>query len=283
MQQALCVVDGVVYEASLFSSLPSSQLEDFRKYLLCSVCKSFAWFRKESRHGHPAHFCAHHEDSCVFKIEYVPTDNARGSPSQQEDGVTAGDKIVINLDKETGGDINVAAAPLSNNPGSGFAGRAYSGPKGGNESTQNFTLRRILHRLVQSPQFRDSPDLIEIYQTEGQILVSGAVREVFKSFEQINGGSYGDGGRFYWGAISSLGRTPDGRIWLNSGGRGLVSVSINSEIVDEFLEFFEVDELEELTGAHVLVNGRCVETGTGKLVIWCGSVKNIIIRKYKNA
>lgn len=285
MQFAKCDSDGKVWEAAKFALLNPEILDVYRQNLYCAECASFAWFRRESRNGHPAHFCAHHIESCSFKLEYVATDNTRGLPTTDEDSVDAGNSLIVDLDEDLTGNIHVAPQETSSKPGSsGGGGRAYIGPNGNKESSQRFTLRKILHRLVQSPQFRNSSIPLKFSRREGDVLISGYVKDVIKSFSQVNTGSfYSNTGRFYWGAIASARISNDGRLWLNSGENNLVSVVLFEDIVQAFLKQFQIDDLEELAGAHVLVYGKCQEAATGKPMIWCGSTKYILVRKYRDA
>lgn len=284
MKFARCRLDGKLWESFEFSQLPTIKLETLRHSLYCDECEESAWFRKESKHGHPAHFCAHHSDDCSFKIEYIPSDNPRLQGTTIEDEVGVGDSIVVNLDQNDGGDIHVATVQPSVSPNSPPGGRVYVGKNGQRENSQQFTLRRVLHRLVQSPKFRVSSTSLIFYKNAEELLISGSVKNIVKSFDQVNSDSFlSDQGQFYWGAIASAGTTPDGKLWLNSGDNNLVSIVVFEDIVDDFLEAFEVDELEELAGAHVLVFGRCQKSGTGKRIVWCGSTKYIMVRKYNNA
>jgi hypothetical protein len=155
MQYAKCTLDGKVWEAIQFAKLEYNQLEHKRKSLICSQCGEFAWFRKESRHGHPAHFCAHHDDNCDLKVEYVTSDDGILS-SETQDEITSGETIIVRLDKENGGELNVTNIPTKPTSGSSDGGTAYITKGGNKESSQQFTLRRILHRLVQSKDFRNS-------------------------------------------------------------------------------------------------------------------------------
>ncbi|ENY70897.1 hypothetical protein G114_15833 [Aeromonas diversa CDC 2478-85] len=62
------------------------------------------------------------------------------------------------------------------------------------------------------------------------------------------------------------------------------SVAIFEDIADDFMQFFEVDELDDLLGAYVLVAGRCSYSngGEGKPIIWCGTKNYIFVKKYKD-
>lgn len=282
MQYAKCTDDGHVWEAVRFAALPSHVLEIKRNSLICAECEEFAWFRKESSHGHPAHFCAHHRDDCGLKIEYVVVDEPRNEASIAEGQVDSGDTIIVRLDKEKGGQVDVTQVQAPPVPGQGEGGRTFILKGAGRESAQHFTLRKILLRLVQSPDFRNSERQIIFYKNEDEALTRGPVRDVVASFADVTP-THHERMMFYWGPIASAGRTDDEKLWLNSSSRNKsVSVAIFPNIVNSFLELFELKDIDEFEGAHVLVAGKCYYTGTGKPVIWCGNPNYIFVRRYRD-
>lgn len=283
MQYARCTDDSQVWEAARFAVLPTAELESKRRNLVCDQCGEFAWFRKESSHGHPAHFCAHHRDDCDLRVEYVVVDESRNDATVAEGEVAAGDAIIVRLDQERGDQVDVTVVQPPPTPSEGEGGKTYIVRGAGRESFQHFTLRRILLRLVQSPDFRTSDRPIVFYKNEEEVLLRGPVRDIVASFADITREKHNDQVMFFWGPIASAGRTSDGKLWLNSSDRYQgVSVAIFEDIADEFLAIFGIDDLDELAGAHVLVAGRCYFAGTGKPVVWCASPKYIVVRRYRN-
>lgn len=282
MQYAKCTLDDKVWEADQFSKLESNQLEQKRKNLVCSQCGEFAWFRKESRHGHPAHFCAHHDDNCDLKVEYVTSDDALLA-SETQDELSSGDTIIVRLDKENGGELNVNPSPSKPTNLSSDGGTAYITKGSNRESSQQFTLRRILHRLVQSKDFRNSDKKIVFYKNNDEIMLQGSINTIVTSFDNISIQTHNEKVMFYWGPIASAKKTPDNKIWLNSSSAyKSASISIFEDIADEFLELFKIEDLEDLAGAYVLVAGRCYFSGKEqKPIIWCGTPNYIFVRKYK--
>lgn len=284
MQYAKCTIDNEVWEASKFSQLDEATLENKRRSLICVECKEFAWFRKESTHGHPAHFCAHHDEGCALKVDYIVSDEQRDPSTVDEEQVSSGDTIIVRLDEEQGGSIEVQEVQRPPKDDQGEGGRAYIVRGGNRESLQQFTLRRILLRLVQSPEFRTSNRKIVFYKNADEVMIQGDVKNIVVSFDDINKESHHEQTMFYWGPIASAGKTEDGKIWLNSSrAYHSASISIFSDISEEFLKLFQVSDLEDLAGAYVLVAGKCYFTGQGegKPVIWCGTPKYIFVRKYR--
>jgi hypothetical protein len=284
MQYARLLDDGRTWEASQFAQLPAAEIESKRRNLVCVECGEIAWYRKESAHGHPPHFCAHHTDDCKLKVVYAVVGDPRRDATEQVDQVSDGESIVVRLDEGRGGAVEVTPVQPSPN-GSAAGGTRYVGAASERESAQHFTLRRILYRLVQSPTFRVSDKNIAFYRDAENLLVGGRVNQVIVEFAKISRTQHHERLLLYWGPISSAGKSPDGKLWLNSSDRHqAVSVAIFEDVVDEFLRLFNVqDYKEELGGAHVLVAGRCnYSSNTGKPVIWCGSSKYIFVRRYRD-
>lgn len=285
MQYAYCNIDGHTWEASNFARLPATQLAQLRDSLICAECNALAWFRRASTHGHPAHFCAHHESTCQLKAEYVAVDDDRGDGTEEVDQIQSSGDIVVRLSDDQGGDVDVVDRPPNPTGPEAQGGRVHRVRGRDFFSNQQFSLRRVLHRLVQSPDFRNSPSNISFFRPDGRTLIQGPVREVTRAFSEITNADH-DAAKFYWGPITSARRTDDGKLWLNSSPQyQSVSVSLFPEIADDFLEAFGIEDLEDLAGAHVLVSGRCVFTGQRgiKPIVWCGALYQIVVRRYRAA
>ena len=282
MQYARCVTDGVVWEADKFSALSSSVMDGMRDSLICVECGEFAWFRKASKHGHPPHFCASHQPECALKTSVTVLDqDAIDGEGQNVEELEHDTNIIVNLDNEQGGDIDVPHAAVNPERG-GYAGRrSYVIGAKGNTTDHHFTLRRVLYRLVQSPDFRTSSKGIIFYKRNDEVLIQGLVRDVIISFADINE-SHAERVLFFWGQIASAKVNAEGKIWLNSSIQtGSASIAIFQDISEEFLSIFNIDDLEDLKGAHVLIAGRCKYSAKMKPIIWCGSPKYIVIRRYR--
>ncbi|QOH78580.1 hypothetical protein IHE26_08940 [Plesiomonas shigelloides] len=275
MQYAKCSADSKVWEVSEFAKLPDSELEHKRRCLTCAECGEFAWYRRESYNGNPAHFCAHHHSDCTLKVLVTS--------SSDDNDDSSSETIIVRLEDEKGGSIKVDET-TPRGDGSQYVGSArYISFNRNEKSPQQYTLRRILHKLVNSKEFRNSKDNIAFYGNKGDLMLSGEIRDVVVAFENIT--KYHDGKlKFYFGPIASCKSTRDGKIWLNSGAAYMsASVSVFQDIAQEFMKLFEVTDLDDFLGAYVLVAGTCNFSGegNGKPIIWCGTPNYIFVRKYK--
>lgn len=284
MDMAFCKDDGEEYEIQDFVALPKAERESKRRALLCTECNGFAWFRKESRLS-PAHFCAHHVDSCNFKTHYEDASESDDDALETDDD--ASKTLIINLDDEKGGSIEVAEPYPERDPNKEFESstsnrlvrRRFDG-----DTPQQSNLRRLLLRLVKSEPFRNSSDEVVFYKRQSEVFVSGAIKNVVKRFDQITEFD-DDRSALYWGPVASVGKTPDGRLWLNSSkDYSSASITIFDDIVNDFLELFDVDDIDDLLGAWVIVAGTCHFSGEGqgKPIIWCGTPNYIFVRKYRD-
>lgn len=285
MQYAYCGIDNRVWEAAPFSCLPSDQLSLYRDSLSCTECNALAWFRRSSTHGHPAHFCAHHEPTCQLRAEYLVVDGDQGDGTDVVDQVQSSGDIVVRLSDDQGGDIDVLERDNVPTGPDGQGGRSHRTRGRDLYSNQQFTLRRVLHRLVQSPDFRRSQANISFFRPDGRPLIEGRVSGVTRAFSEITPADDGQA-KFFWGPITSARRDNTGKIWLNTSPQyQSVSVVIFDDIAEDFLNAFGIEDLDELAGAHVLVSGRCAYTGQRgvKPIIWCGALYQVVIRRYRSS
>lgn len=282
MKYAFCINDQKKWEAEDFQRLPTIILKANRRALLCTECQGMAWFVKESSNGRAAYFSAHHEDDCELKVEWEYTDNELAEQTEEEDTVSAGTDIVVRLDEENGGQLEVTPVMLKPEGMGELGGRTFVRHGQQRESTQQFKLRMLLHRLRQSERFRESTDNITFLTSKENVLISGAIKDVVTYFDDIDVDAPDDEKEhFYWGPISFADKTPDGKIWLNSStSKKDVSIAIFEDIAGNFTDLFEISDLEQLGGAFVIVAGRRLNATSGKPVIWCGTTNYIFVRKY---
>lgn len=239
VDKAFCTIDEKEWIADAFYALPLAEIQLKRRSLLCTECKGDAWFRRSSYGNDSPHFCAHHHENCSLGTSYEAVgegDENKGLPASDADS-----GIVLDLGLTQGYDINVKTA--ADNTETTPQGQKFTGEKtadgGSLKYPAHFTLKNLLYKLVQSKglcyadkkvgfkdqSFNDLPD------RGGELFV-----------EFINVAPWMDGARrIFWGFISDVGQTRDGKIWLNAGNiKSGLSICINSEISSEFKEQFKV-------------------------------------------
>ncbi|WP_343464393.1 hypothetical protein [Pantoea sp.] len=281
MDKALCTIDGKEWISDAFYALPLAEFQLKRRSLLCTECNGNAWFRRSSYGNDSPHFCAHHHENCSLGTSYEAVgegDENKGLPTPDADS-----GIVLDLGLTQGYDINVKKA--ADNAETTPQGQKFTAEKtadgGSLKYPAHFTLKNLLYKLVQSKglcyadkkvgfndqSFKDLPD------HGGELFV-----------EFINVAPWMDGARrIFWGFISDVGQTRDGKIWLNAGNiKSGLSVCISREIADDFKKQFKVrNSLDELDGCHALMIGTCTYATTGKPMLRCGDLSYIVLRRYK--
>lgn len=282
MDKAFCTIDEKEWRADAFYALPHVELQSKRRSLFCTECKGDAWFRRASYGNDAPHFCAHHQENCSLGTSYEAVgegDENKGIPvSDAESG------IVLDLGLTQSYDIDVK--PVGDIPEKTPQGQKFTGEKnvdGGKlKYPAHFTLKNLLYKLVKSKGSCYADEKVRFKeQSFHDLPVRGS--ELFVEF--INVAPWMDGSRrIFWGFISDVGQTKDGKIWLNAGNiKSGLSVCISSEISSEFKEQFKVkNSLDELDGCHALIIGTCTYATTGKPILRCGELNYIVLRRYKS-
>ncbi len=282
MDKAFCTIDEKEWRADAFFALPHVELQSKRRSLLCTECKGDAWFRRSSYGNDVPHFCAHHQENCSLGTTYEDVgegDENKGIPVSDPD---SGIILDLGLAQSYDIDVKISRDPSEMTP----EGQKFTGKKtvdGGNyKYPEHFTLKNLLYKLVKSKGLCYIDKKVRFKDQVFENLPDNGA-ELFVEFNNVapwmNGAR-----RIFWGFISDVGQTNDGKIWLNAGNiRSGLSVCINSEISSEFKEQFKVkNSFDELDGCHALIIGTCTYATTGKPILRCGELNYIVLRRYKS-
>lgn len=270
MDIALCTEDGQIYTAANFAKLQSSNLERMRQQLTCRECSGPAFFRKASKSGRAACFGARpHHDYCSLAAQ---------DSEQVVEGEGADLDVLHNPAERIVVDLAFGAQPreIHGDPaeGSGRAGRSprYVGGNPRPDARMHRRLSSLLRTLIEAPHFARSNQLLEI---AGQPEI--AVCEFFVPLSFVNQSMQG---RFrgWWGLISDARDGIDGSLWLNGGGRGMISFCIPLEMRTPVLDRFRLEDTERLAGAYVLVLADLRISLQGKMYCVIDSPNHIAIR-----
>lgn len=258
MDSAYCTLDNKLYDAADFALLPPSLLEERRRALVCPECKMEAFFRSASPPARGPCFGARpHADGCREATTDSGAWGIGGTDFEEQIFNTAG-RIVIDLppvdgEQGDGGDGGAAVR----RPG---VGRMYGLGEGATTNATRRRLRSILRRLLEDPefQFRENP----LTPPGGRETTT--VREFFVRFEQVRLRAYG---RFsgLWGMLTDARIGAGGALWLNTGERSSISFVVPSESVQAFMDRWEIDDPERLSGARALILGVAKDSQNGKL------------------
>ncbi|HEJ7125214.1 TPA: hypothetical protein SMF65_002905 [Serratia marcescens] len=282
MDKAFCTIDEKEWSADAFYALPLSEIQLKRRSLLCIECKGDAWFRRSSYGNDSPHFCAHHQENCPLGTSYEAVgegDENKGLPASDADS-----GIVLDLGLTQS--YNIDVKPIVDDSDTTPHGQKFSGEKkinGGNlKYPAHFTLKNLLYKLVKSKGLCYTDKKVGFKEGDFNDLPERGA-ELFVEF--VNVEPWMDGARrIFWGFISDVGQTKDGKIWLNAGNiKSGLSICINKDVSDDFKEQFRVEKsLDELDGCHALIIGTCAYATTGKPILWCGDLSYIVLRRYKS-
>lgn len=245
MDLAHCLLDRRDYTAVQFQQLPLPELGAKRRNLVCIACGQQAFFRKHSADGRAACFGARpHAAGCSMAAEDAL--RAESAIGPEEAIIRNTDVLVIDLNFGA-----VQGAPHLQDDGQtdahGRGGRHIAGA-GQRTARTHRRLSTLLKHLRSSAAFGASTQPIEIGGIANRTL-----RDFFVEFSAMQPHHFSQivG---CWGMIADAG-AGKGITWLNSGGRGDISIGIPDAVSGAFAQRFQVSDLEDLAGAYVLAIG----------------------------
>lgn len=246
MKTAKCTLDGKIYTASEFSTLPPNEQSHKRKQLVCVECGASAFFRKASRNGQVACFASRtHEASCSLSC----------TEPQGLEGGRIDDDVVYNLSATYEVDLNVEKQLT----------------KFSSESL-HLSLNVLLRNLVNSIEFRESNKQVTFqYQTPMSI---SDFFILFDDADRVDDDKvYG-----FWGVLSDARLDSEGSLWLNSGGFGDFSCIVPNHIVDDFYKYYKLEDEEEISGAFALILGTKKTSANGKSYVRLTDISHVTVR-----
>ncbi|MBJ2247788.1 hypothetical protein [Pseudomonas haemolytica] len=261
MDSARCTVNNTDYTGVGFAALPEAERADYRRHLVCVMCGTKAYFRKEASSGQGPCFGARPHANCVL----ATVESARGMGGNNEENALHNPGTRIVLDEAQG-----AAEIVNGDPGepggAGAGGRRFTGDGGRPNAVSRKRLGPLLKTLIYEPAFRTSTVYVEIPGRDTR-----PARDLFVNFSDVSQCQphtlYG-----FWGVIYDTGYGNDGTLWVNTGEWEDVSVAIDPTDVAPFLTRHKTT-VANLDGAHILVFGTTFKAGSGKQIIKPSSVQ----------
>ncbi|AZG73670.1 hypothetical protein [Shewanella livingstonensis] len=265
MIDAVCTYGGErhIFSILKFQTLSESEIEQFRPFLMCPVCKGKAYYRKKSSDGKAACFGSrYHIAGCdegslstqrerevshsrevnqiiasadVISIDFLLSKSIkqtkdRPSRDKQITAVALNPKAYSNLKPENINQLDAKAKPASN--------------------IKTLGLDKILNSLMRGSDLAQSTTLIELdvgYTFKAKnLFVNFADAEPCDSVKQAKP-------KMYWGTISHLDKELD---WLNPSDCNDVGILL-SKYKSAILSHFNISEPRQLEGAGIIVFGKC--------------------------
>lgn len=256
MDVALCTLDNHTYTSAQFAQLPFADMSEKRRNLVCPECGGPAYFRRLTRNGRAACFGARpHQPHCSLSV-LDETRVIHGQGEIAEVINNPGERIVVDLN--FGAQQHVHAEPnLGPVRGGGRAG-IHIGDNAANNARMHRRLSTLLRTLIESPDFRASQQILEIFGNEIR------VRDFFVPLLEIQP-HHLNSLKGFWGMLSDVGADQSKTIWLNSGGRRNISFCIDDNSFTQICERYNINEEEDFSGAYILVIGEAKLAQSGKV------------------
>lgn len=273
MDIAKYILDDSIYSASDFSKLLPNELAAKRKHLVCAACNATAFFRKASRHGHTACFAARHDKSCPFfstEALYLADESSLVVPESHMPG--GGGVIEVELIYNSTMPSPDDRKPSNNDANHTSAVRTPV-PFTSTPVTTSLSLSSLLKSLVNSIDFRASVQKIKAPGVEPI-----SVSNFFVNLNETNSADY-DVPHGFWGMLTDARLSSEGSLWLNFGSFGDISCVIPAEMVDEFYNYYHLEDEEDLAGAYALIIGVKRISPSGKEYIRPSEFNHITIRR----
>ena len=245
MRIAHCTQDGVIYEAVDFNQ--TTDFINMKRFLECPECHGPAFYRGLTRNGREACFGARpHIPGCTLAtLEHDGETTGQGN--EEDELLTTGQRIVLDFNfgtAEAGEGAQPAGVPIAT---------GNAGTQGDNGPAVRGTMTRrlgpLLRSLIESDEFRRSPQVIEV-----PVIGEFTVADFFVNFVDVTNdhiGSY----HGFWGMVPDARKDTQGNLWLNSGGRENMSARLGLGDIEATYRRFNIQDEEDIAGAYVLVLG----------------------------
>lgn len=247
METALVKSTRQIFEAREFLELEDATREELRRDLACAACGADAYYVRPSRNGRPACFGARpHNEPCDVA--------SQTTEKVTVESLTAGEQRAARTDGFTlrGADARPILHTVLDDPpvDSNKPGRTYTeGGGGARGSRPGLKLNRLLRLLVVKPDVADAPTPLQLANG-----TQTTFREYIVPMGRVDR-THRDRERVYWGTIRYAKATEDGA-WLNTGSRSEPTIRISNAALSQVLDFWELDEAEDLSGAAFAFWGR---------------------------
>lgn len=270
MRAALCILDGVIYEAVTFAQ--TENFETNRAHLVCPECNGPAYYRRSTCNGRDACFASRaHAEGCNMAT-MIQGGPLVGHGEGEEGLFTTGQRIVVNFNYGTqeNGD---EAQPTGGPPDTGNAGEGNGQGAAVRENTYRY-MSSLLRSLIQSEEFRRSTQIIEVPGRDEEVTVEDFFLE-FPDVTEDHINTY----HGYWGTIQDARQGTGRTLWFNSGHiNDDVSALLDHRHIRTVYQTFNIDNETELTGAHILVLGTLRVAGSGKRCVQIEAPEHVTIR-----
>jgi hypothetical protein len=276
MEFARCTQNDLIYNAEQFSGLPTQDLSEKRRYLVCPECSGHAFFRKETRNDREACFGARpHAEGCHLKAADAAA-NSNGQADAYGPLMQPAQRLVVDFGygAPAQGNQQVQASAIDNcrapdEPATSSGCRT--------NHVQHVRLRPLLRMLTSPTPCQTLPHLVDVAGF-GKF----AVADFFVSFKaaapmhdyKLHG---------FFGQVAYAQFDQANTLWLNAGGRSNLSICIPHQHVAELYSRFGISDQEAFAGASVLVLGTLQISPPGKRYVVLEDLSHITVHLERGA
>ena len=257
MESARCTQNNAIYSAQQFAGLAADDLEEKRQNLVCPACGRHAFFRKETQNDRDPFGARPHAEGCNLSAAQAAA-TASDQADTYEDLLNPNKRIKVNFTHERSATVDqhphagVTQSTRTHDESAGYAGFSPA-------TVRSMRLRPLLRLLISTPEFRTSPQIVDM---DG----IGSVRacDFFVPIKSLSAQHE----RFFkgvFGKVMSAQYIPqDKAVWLNSGSCFEPSICIPVELAALLLDRFEINNVGYFANANVLVFGTVRISQHGK-------------------
>ncbi|MBW8183086.1 hypothetical protein [Shewanella nanhaiensis] len=292
MLDAICTLDksqDEPYSVFKFQKLSSDEIEEYRQFLLCPVCRQKAFYRKASKDGKAACFGSryHKFDCSEFKPSQAKFREEQDALEVNQQLVDS-DALVIDFSKpatvKTAEDNQKSKSKAPSSKSKPYEKLACDGGKAVSSelsegravipekriATQG--LEKLLNSLLRGSDLADSE--LWVYTDEKYRWRAKNLFVNFADAEPTENGAP----RMYWGTISHSDKS---MTWLNPADCQDVGIPID-EFQKALFHQFAIEERRDIEGAGVIMFGKCFwnKAKTRKIIqLWGKDTKRMFISK----
>ncbi|MCU1529927.1 MAG: hypothetical protein JWP75_3690 [Frondihabitans sp.] len=257
MDKAQHISSETTYTAVKFSKLSPAFIATYRGDLACSECGWHAYFVSKSINGKPPFFGARpHGPGCELATTTgeknegdLPVTNAR----EAQEGV-----LRLQGQRDNEGVQHVEHDPDADEHKGKGRRYVFNGEERG-LSTPTIAMNRLLHHLINDPEYREDRQTKLIMPNGGEM----TVRDFCVEMNDVNRERHANRRYLYWGVIIYAKETTWGErqsggtktsVWLYTAP-GLPNILLDQDLYDLIVRRKHIQEIGDLSGATFLYFG----------------------------